>query len=138
MSVLSLSPVSAGVYSKLNVAALTALATGGIFDDVPQGTAFPYVWFTVEEENARGLGRGGLRQINLRVHAESTYQGNKQLQQILSKAIELLEDQTLTITGYRQAGEIVYHETTRPFQQERAGLKYREAAANFTIWAEPT
>ena len=35
----ALEPVSEAVYSTLNVSAMTALATGGIYDDVPQVTA---------------------------------------------------------------------------------------------------
>ncbi|HXG56678.1 MAG TPA: DUF3168 domain-containing protein [Vicinamibacterales bacterium] len=137
MSVLALSPVSASVYGVLNVAALTALVTG-VFDDVPQGTAFPYVWYVVDEENARGMGRGGMRQVNLRVHAVSSYEGQKELHTIMSKVIQLLEDTALTITGYQAAGEVVYRETVAPFQSMIDEVQVRESVAQFTIWAEPS
>lgn len=142
MSTMSLSPVSAGVYAALNVAAMTALAAGPHDSVVPEGAAFPFVWFTVDEENARGLGRGGLRQVNLRVHAAAVDTAAagaaKHLQLILGKAVELLEDATLTIAGYAQAGEVVYHETTEPFDSIIGGKACLEAASNFTLWAEPS
>jgi hypothetical protein len=136
MSAGLLSPVSAAVFTKLNVAGLTALAS--VHDHVPQGTAMPYVWYEVSEENARGMGMGGLRQVSLRVHAASSYAGAKQLQTIMSKVVDLLEDAALTITGCAQAGRVVYHETTEPFDSVIAGVLVRESAANFTIWAEPS
>jgi hypothetical protein len=140
MSGVALSPVSVAIYAKLNVSALKpgTWALSGIHEGiVPQGAAFPYVWYSVSEDNARGLGRGGLRQVNLTVHAASTYQGDKQLQQIIGKVVDLLEDAALVIVGYRQGGEVVYHEAVGPFDSTIGGVRCREMVANFTIWAEP-
>jgi hypothetical protein len=143
VSTLSLSPVSTGVFTALNVPALTALATGGISDvDVPALSGFPRVWFTVGEENARGLGRGGLRRINLRVYgadeSSGTTEGVKRLQLLMAAVVSLLEDATLTLVGYQQAGEIVYVDTVEPYDELIAGVRCLESVAHFYFWVEPT
>jgi hypothetical protein len=52
----ALAPVSAGVYAALNVVALTALAPGGVCDDVAQNTGFPFVLFEVSERPQPAFG----------------------------------------------------------------------------------
>jgi hypothetical protein len=61
----------------------------------------------------------------------------KELQGILSAAKNLLEDATLTMSGYRAAGEIVYLDTSEPFPSEIGGQACYEALANFYFWVEP-
>jgi hypothetical protein len=140
MSALLLSPVSAGLYTALNVVGVTSLASGPFDTDVPQATGFPCVWFVVQEENARGFGRGGLRKISARVHAAATgsaAQGAaKQLQGILGAVVATLEDATLTISGYTQGGEVVYSDTTDPFPSEIGGQVCWESIANFYFWVQ--
>jgi hypothetical protein len=138
VSVLTLSPVSAGVYAALNVSSLTDLVPRVSDTEVRQNTGFPCCWFVVTEENARGFGRGQLARIALRVHAASagsaTQGAAKEVQSILSVAKNLLEDTTLTIVGYRQAGEIVYSDTSEPFPSEVGGQTCWEGIANFILW----
>jgi hypothetical protein len=74
---LALGPVSVGVFALLNVAALTALAPGGVCDDAAQGTTFPFVFYEVSERDIRGFGTGGLPEVELRVHAFTQYGGLK-------------------------------------------------------------
>lgn len=141
MSTLPLSAVSAGLYAALNVNALTSLASGPYDSIVPQGASFPYVWFDVAAENARGLGRGGLRQVNVRVHAAGTGTATagaaKQVQGIQSVIVELLEDAALALDGYAAAGEVFYGETTEPFDSVIAGVPCVEVVSNFYLWVEP-
>jgi hypothetical protein len=138
MSTAALSPVSQGVFAKLNVPALKpALVTKVSDDNVPQGTAFPYAWFTLNEDNARGMGRGGLRRVDIHVHAASAATTNAPLQAIMSKIVELLEDKTLTVPGYRQGGEVFYGEIVGPFDSVIGGVAVREAIANFWTFVEP-
>lgn len=145
MSTLALSPVSAGVYAALNVSSITTLLAAGALSDleVPEGIGFPRVWFTVRETNARGLGRGGLRRIDLRVYtadrsAAGTAEGVKTLQAVQAAVVVVLEDATLTITGYRQAGEVVYVDTTDPTSEVIAGVQAKESASHFYFWVEPS
>lgn len=141
MSTLTLSPVSVGVYTALNVSGLTSLCSGPFDTEVPQVTSFPMCWFVLTEENARGMGTGGLRKLFLRVHAaakgSTTLGVAKQLQGILAQAVTLLEDASLTVSGYRTAGQVFYDSTTEPFPSEIGGVQCWEAAALFYLWVEP-
>src|SRR2546428_9469626 len=47
---------SAGIYAVLNVAALLALAPGGVGDDIAQGTGYPFVLYEVHETPQGGFG----------------------------------------------------------------------------------
>lgn len=145
MSTLSISPVSTGVLAALNVSAITDIATGGISDlEVPTGNGYPRVWFTVSEENARGLGRGGLRRIELRVYGadrssgDNEPEGVRRLQLLMAQIVYRLEDYTLTMDGYRMGGEIFYADTIDPYDSVIAGTPCKESASNFYFWVEPT
>lgn len=137
MAYLALGPVSIALYTALNVAGMQALIGSRIYDAVPQGPTFPFVFYQVREaRDARGMGTGGLPEIELRVHAFSTYEGMKEAQSIIQKAIELLRDQSLTITGYAHAGRVFYDETL-PFGDELIqGVACRELVAMFRIYVE--
>ena len=136
MAYLALDPVSAAIYSKLNVAGLTALAPGGISAAFPQGTALPAVWFEVSERDIRGLGTGGLPEINLRVHTFSAYKGLKEAHQINQKVIELLRDVALTVTGYDMCGHVFYDETILLSDEELNGVKVHELVSRFRVYVE--
>jgi hypothetical protein len=93
------------------------------------------------EENARGFGTGGMRKVFLRVHAaavgSATKGPAKELQGILGQAVTLLEDATLTVSGYAMCGQVFYDSTTEPIVSEIGGQACWEAVANFYLWVEP-
>lgn len=136
MAYLALDAVSAAVYTALNVSALTTLATGGVGDHIAQTTSFPYVWFEVRERDVRGFGTGGLPEVELRVHTFSTYEGAKEAQSVAQKAIQLLKDVSLTITGYTQAGKVFYDETIPIYGEILNGVQVIEIVSLFRIYAE--
>lgn len=142
MAYLSLGPVSVAVFAALNVAGLQALVGQDadsryrIYDDVPPAPTFPFVWYEVKEREMGRMGGGGFPEIELRVHVFSTYQGAKEAQAITQKAIELLRDQALTISGYNQAGKVFYDDTQLLNDQIIAGVKCREMVAMFHTFAE--
>lgn len=136
MAYLSLSPVMVGIYNLLNVSGMQALVSTRIYDDVPQTPTFPFVWFETSERDQRGFGTGGFPEIELRVHAFSQYEGTKEAQSIIAKVIELLRDQAVSVTGYRQAGAIFYDETVNLPNSDVNGVKCREMVAMFRIYAE--
>jgi len=134
----ALSPVSAGVFAVLNVAALTALAPGGVGDDVAQGTGYPFVLVEVNEKALGGFGTkpglGMLPEIDLRVHVFSTYQGWSEAQAVMGKVIELLRDPP-TVTGY--ASWAIFHDQTMALADEEiAGMKVKELVALFRLYVE--
>lgn len=136
MSFLALSPVSAAVYAALNVAALTALAPGGVHDDVPQAPTFPFVAFDVQERENRGLGRGSLLEVQWRVRAYAATAGMKDAQAIIAKVIELLKDQTLSVSGYAQCGNVFYDETVPGGDELINGIKCHSLVAAGRIYVE--
>jgi len=136
---LSLSPVGIGVYERLNVGSMIALVGDRIYDDVPQAPTFPFVWYEVlESQDVRGFGGGGFPEVQLRVHAFSTYEGSSEAQAVARKAIELLRDQELTVTGYAQAGTVFYDQTLTFSDQIIQGVKVREVVAQFRVYVEET
>jgi len=137
MASLSLQPVSAGIYTLLNVAALTALATGGISDDTAQQTMFPFVWYEVAESaDVRGFGTGGLPEIDLRVHVFSTYEGMRETQLIGQQVIALLKDQIVTVSGYTHCGHIFYDRTVPLPDEMLNGVKCHELVSFFRLYVE--
>lgn len=136
MAYLALSPVAAAVYTKLNVAALTVLATGGIHDDLPQAPTYPCILFDLQERDLRGFGGGGLPEVALRVHTFSTAEGLKSARAINQKVIELLRDAALTVTGYAQCGRVFYDETIQLLAQDIGGIKVHELVSQFRIYVQ--
>ena len=136
MADLALDPVSAAVYSALNVASLTALALGGITDDAAQGSTYPFVWYEVEERDLRGFGTGGLPEVRLRVHTFSRYEGMKEAQAVNQQVIALLKDTVLQVLGYAMCGHVFYDETVTLSDEEINGVKVKELVSAFRIYVE--
>lgn len=136
MSLLALSPVSAAVYGVLNVASVTALAVGGVHDDVPQRPTYPFVWYEVQERDLRGFGTGELPEVTLRVHVFSQYAGLKQAQAVLRACVAVLKDVALTVAGYAMCGHVFYDETVTLVDEQIAGVKVHELVASFRIYVE--
>ncbi len=134
----ALSPVSAAVYTALNVAALTSLAPGGVSDDIAQLTGYPFVLFEVHEKALGGFGTkpglGQLPEIDLRVHVFSTFQGYSEAQAVMGQVIALLADPP-TVTGYR-SWAIFHDQTITLSDQEIAGRKVKELVGLFRLYVE--
>jgi hypothetical protein len=141
-SYLALSPVSVGLYTILNVAALTALAPGGVGDDIAQSTGYPFVLYEVDEEDQGGFGSkagtvGAVHEVGLRVHVFSQFDGLSEAQGVLAKVIELLKD-PFSVTGYsswfiRREGKSV-----NLGDQIVAGQKVKELVQDFRLFVETT
>lgn len=139
---LALNTVSAAIYAALNVAAVTALASGPFDTVVPQGTAFPYVWFTVNEEQAGGMGSVGvLGKVNVRVYAASNGSVGsgpaQELGAILDAVRGLLEDHVLTFgQGFQAAGGLFYSDTPDATPEVINGVPCWTRASNYYGWVE--
>lgn len=134
----ALSPVSAGVYTALNVAAVTTLATGGVGDDVGQGTGFPFVLFEVHERPKGGFGTkpgvGQLPEIELIVHVYSQFAGMSEAQGVMDQVLKILANPP-TVSGY--SSWAIFHDTTINLgDQLVAGIKVKELAATFRLYVE--
>ncbi len=101
MSALSLWDVQSGVYSRLTGhAALTALlpaGANGIFDHVPQQTAFPYV--AIGETASRPLDTQGGHghDTSLSIHVYTRSAGMRDLRRIMAAAYDALHDADFTV-----------------------------------------
>jgi len=137
----TLDPVSAAVYGALNVAALTALAPGGVGDVIEQNTGFPYVLYEVSEANLGGMGSKpgvGRRtlEVSVRVHVFSSYVGFIEAQQIMATVIQLLADPP-AVTGYGRAA--IFHDDTVPLSaQIIAGVPVNELVGLFRLYLTET
>lgn len=132
----ALSPVSAAVYTALNVSALTALAPGGVGDDVAQGTGYPFVLYDVAETPLHGLGTkpgtGRTLEMSLRLHVYTQYDGMSQAQAVMAKAIQLLADAP-AVTGF--GSWAIFHDETVPVGAEViAGVPVNELVANLRLY----
>lgn len=137
MAYLSLAAVSIGVRAALNVTAMNTLVSSRIYETVPQKPTFPFIFYEVRESrDLRGLGTGGLPEVELRVHAFSEIETMAEAQTIIQKAIELLRDQAVTVTGYTQAGRVFYDETMPLSSEVIQGVACREVVAMFRIYVE--
>lgn len=135
----ALSPVSVGIYTLLNVSALTTLALGGVRDDVPQKPTFPFVWYEVQEESISGLGDSPhFVEVDLRVHVFSQEETLADAQVIGAKVVELLRHKVITITGYTHAGKVFYDRTVLLADELLNGVKVHELVMFFRIAAEST
>ena len=135
---LALDPVSAAVYSTLNVSALTTLAPGGVCDDVAQSTGYPFVLYEVSERHLGGLGTkpgtNRLMEVDLRLHVFSQYRGFIEGQQVMAKAIELLKDAP-AVTGY--SSWAIFHDETIPLgDEEVSGIKVKELVGMFRLFVQ--
>ena len=117
-------------------ATLVALVGGRMGDGVLQGVTFPYLWYEVRERDMRGLGGGGLPEVELRAHIFSTAPGMREAQQIASRLITVTKDATLTVSGYTQCGKVFYDETVPIPLSEINGVPVRELVPMFRIYVE--
>lgn len=141
----ALSPVSAALYSALNVTSVTSLATGGVGDDIGQSVAFPFLLFTVTESTRGGFGtwpgRKQLPQVDVRLHAFSNYRGGKDAQGIVDAALAALflafdpTTPTVTVTGYATCS-LFHDSTSEPFDSLVAGQKVKEVVAQLRLYVE--
>jgi hypothetical protein len=78
---------------------LTGMVTG-IFDDVPQGTDYPFVKVGESSETPRNtFGRRG-RDVSITIDVFSVYEGFKEAFEIYNQIDELLDGQPLTLSNY--------------------------------------
>lgn len=134
-----MSPVMVALAAKLNVAGLTNLFSGdpvvGVYDDIPQDARMPFVWIEIPDESNEGvMGEGEFGMPKPRIHVFDDYEGTRRPQLITAKVIELLKHQSLTISGYTQAGQVFYERTQLLNDTVFHGRKCREMVSFFNTY----
>lgn len=92
--------VNTAIYARLSGdATLLATATGGVHDDVPDGTAYPYVVMGESSEAPFDSFTQQGRSVIVTIHTWSQYQGAKETETMLSRIITLLDRYALSVSG---------------------------------------
>lgn len=73
--------------------------TSKVYDDVPEGTAYPYV--VIGEETAIEIGTKDkdAHEHTLTIHVWSQYRGRKEIKNIMSQIYTLLHNVAISVTG---------------------------------------
>ena len=71
----------------------------GVFDDVPEGTAYPYV--VIGEETATNIGTKDkdMHEYTQTIHVWSQYRGMRDVKEIMEQIYTLLNDYSITVSG---------------------------------------
>lgn len=144
--VLPLTAVGDAVFALFQDAALNALATGGVWTDVPQDPGYPFLWIEIlQQTNYGGLGtkpgKGSMPGLTLRLHVfQSDYGTMRDAQVVMAKAIALLFDDAnpLVVSGYTLcSGQPLPEIDMIPLpDEELGGIKVQELVANVDLIVE--
>lgn len=128
-----IAPVIEAVVLRLRASTtVTALAT--VWNNVPTGTAFPYVEVSSPtDRRVDTCGRFGADTL-VDVHAFSQYHGDQEAADIISACQGALHFQTPTTTGHTALG--VAYETGERFRETINGIITRHHVASFRVWTE--
>ena len=91
------------IFTKITSGTLTDVAgtsiTTKVFDDVPEGTAYPYV--IIGEETATNFGTKDkdANEHTLTIHVWSQYRGRKEIKNIMSQIYTILHNTDITVSG---------------------------------------
>jgi hypothetical protein len=98
---LGLFALQSRIYSTLNGDSnLTSTLGASIFDDVPQGSSYPFVTIGEEQSNEYGTMDLDGTDTAITIHVWSRYDGAKETKEILDRIHTLLHDSSLSVTGY--------------------------------------
>ena len=110
----------AAVYATLNVTALTNLATGGVHNTIaPAGTIAPWVIFQMQSKVDTHSFNGRFANSLYTVKAVVDMVWPKEAEDIDTQIDTLLEDASLSITGYtlvlcRRESDITFQDVAQP------------------------
>jgi len=90
------------VFSALNGGSITdhaGTAIAGVFDDVPEGTAYPYVLVGEETLSDNSSKDKDIFEHTLTIHIWSQYRGRRDIKVIMKQVHDLLHDSSLSVNG---------------------------------------
>ena len=90
------------IYSTLENANITdeaGNAIAGVFDDVPEGTAYPYI--VIGDDTATNISTKDkdIHEHTLNIHIWSQYRGRRDIKDIMKQVHDTLHDSSLSVTG---------------------------------------
>jgi hypothetical protein len=130
-----LGPIQAAIYGALTANAPFMALVRGVYDDVPESAAFPYVSIGDATEIAWDcFGQDG-SDATITMHVWSTYRGMSEAQRINTLMIGVLDNQTgLTVTGY---GLVVLNKEFTETLRDPDGIT-RHIVTRFRVMADAT
>lgn len=97
----ALSPIQTAVFNKLDKDTQLSSLITGVFDEVPEKQAYPYVEIgDITQTPFRTFGKKGY-DTTVTLHIWNQHSGFKPLQDILVLLNDLLDEQPLTISGFK-------------------------------------
>lgn len=122
--------VLAAVYTALNVAGMTALCA--VHNGVPQTQTFPYLRLgDASEIREDCMGAPG-KSVLVRLHVFSQSRSDLESAQIVSKAVELLHYQALTVSGHTLIA-CQYQQTFNGGTENVGSVETRHTVAEFAV-----
>lgn len=121
---LDINALNTEIYTKLNVSAITTLATGGVYHvKAPQNTDYPYITYfaviNVQGDTFTEWGNDTLIQIDVWSDSNSVAESGEIVEDIAGE----IDDKVLSISGYnsslaiRQNTRLLYESETKIFHQ---------------------
>ncbi len=102
-----LDDVIAAAADAADVAAVRALATGGVFNDVPQDTPRPYVVLRGRAKPIGPMAGNSVWEIELEAAIYSDYAGDHQALLIAGAVGDQLDQKSLVVAGWTMIGAVV-------------------------------
>ena len=91
------------IFTKLTASTITDVSntsiTARVFDDVPEGTVYPYVVIGQETASNIGTKDKDANEHTLTIHVWSQYRGRKEIKNIMSQIYTALHNSDITISG---------------------------------------
>lgn len=122
--------VLTAVYTALNVAAMTALCT--VHNGVPQTATFPYLRTGDAVENREDCMGAPGKSVLVRLHVFSQERSDLESARIVSKAIELLHYQALTVAGHTLIAS-QYQQTFNGGTENVGAIETRHTVVEFIV-----
>ncbi|MER5892401.1 DUF3168 domain-containing protein [Streptomyces sp. NPDC001876] len=123
-------PVQEAVYAKVVADGPFMALVTGLFDEVPEPVAHPYVSFGTTTEvvddahNQRGLA------VNLVLHIWSRYRGFREAAEILAALDLVLDRQPLAVAGYRDVS--IAHQQHQQLRDPDPDIRHINVA--YRVW----
>lgn len=89
--------IQSAIYNTLRLDSVINGMVSGVYDDVPEGSSFPYI--TIGDDTAINAGSKSLDGIEytLTLHVWSQYRGRKEVKEIMQRMYELLHDSDINV-----------------------------------------
>ncbi len=124
--------VLTAVYTALNVAGMTALATGGVHNGLPATVSYPFVRIGDATETREDcMGQPG-KDVLVRVHVFNNARSDLTISSIVSKAVELLHYAALSVSGHTLVAS-QYQQAYPAGNENINGVEVRHHVAEFLV-----